>query len=486
MNEVSVIIAVFVAYLLVLFGLAVWSRKSVGNNVEGYFIADKKLPFWVVAFSANATGESGWLLLGVTGMAYLVGVHAFWIMIGEVIGVSLSWFLIARRLKIASDAADAITVPDYLDSCFQNDRLQLVRVCSVFVIVVMVFTYIASQLVATGKAFSDFMQIGYETGVVVGALVILFYTVVGGYKAVAYTDLVQGVLMLLALIVMPLVAMNELGGLRGLFAGLEYENPDLVRMAGADGWTVAGVIAIASFLAIGLPFIGVPQVLVRHMSIIDKDQIPKAAAISVACIAAFGAGAVFIGLAGRMMFPELSDPELIFPTMSRELFHPLITGVFVIVLLAAIMSTVDSLLILLSSAVTRDLLQKVVKPRLSADGLVGVGRAVTFVVGLFAVLFALTENRAIFWFILFSWSGLGAAFGPIVLYTLFWRDKVTVPGALAGILGGFFIVLIWGVFLKPHVYDMYEAIPGFFGSLALIYFVSKYTGRRGGAVADAG
>ena len=478
MNEVSVITAVFGVYLLVLFALAVWCRKSA-ENIEGYFIAGKKLPYWVVAFSANATGESGWLLLGVTGMAYLVGIHALWVMVGEVIGVSLSWFLIAKRLKAESDAVDAITIPDYLDSRFHDSR-QLVRLCCVAIIVIMVFTYVTAQMVATGKAFGDFMQIDYRLGVLLGALVILFYTVIGGYKAVAYTDLVQGVLMLLALIIVPLVAINDLGGLGGLFAALEYEDPGLVRMMGPDGWSFVGIIAVASFLAIGLPFMGAPQFLVRYMSITEQEQIPKAAGMSIACILLFGLGAVFVGLAGRVMAPDLPDPELIFPTLSRELFPPLITGVLLVVLLAAIMSTADSLLILLSSAVTRDLLQKVIKPDLSSAALVGVGRASTFLVGLLALLFALVDDRTLFWFILFSWSGLGAAFGPVVICTLIWREKVTLAGGLSGILGGFLITLIWGIFLKPHFFNMYEAIPGFLGSFLLIYIVSKRTAAPSG------
>jgi sodium/proline symporter len=472
MTELQIIVAVFVSYLFLLFAVAIWSSKET-TDLEGYFIAGKKLPYWVVAFSTNATGESGWLLLGLTGMAYAVGVHAFWVVAGELVGISLCWFLVAKRLKIASDQYDSITVPDYLESRFEDDK-HILRLISVVIILVMVLIYIAAQMIAAGKAFSEFIQISYVQGVILGAVVTALYTMIGGYKAVAYTDVVQGVLMLLALILLPLFAFIEAGGWSPVMSGLDAIDPILLNGLGEHGLSVAGFVAAASFLAIGLPFLGVPQVLVRFMSIEDETQVAKAGFISVACMLFFTSGAVFIGLAGRVLFPELSDPELIMPTLSRELFPPVITGILVVVLLAAIMSTVDSLLILVSSAITRDLLQKVIKPNLSDNKLVLIGKACTFVIGICALCIALTENRAIFWLVLFSWSGLGATFGPIIICSLIWA-KVTLPGAIAGILGGFLITVLWVVFLKEDVYNMYEAIPGFFGSLLLIIGVSLFT-----------
>jgi sodium/proline symporter len=472
MTELQIIVAVFVSYLCLLFGLAIWSSKETAN-LEGYFIAGKKLPYWVVAFSTNATGESGWLLLGLTGMAYAVGLHAFWVVAGELIGITLCWFLVAKRLKIASDRYDSITVPDYLESHFADSK-HILRLISVVIILAMVLIYIAAQMIAAGKAFSEFIQVSYVHGVILGAVVTALYTMIGGYKAVAYTDVVQGVLMLLALILLPAFAFIEVGGWSLTMESLRAIDPVLLESLGKHGWSTAGFVAAASFLAIGLPFLGVPQVLVRFMSIEDESQVTKAGIISVACMLCFTSGAVLIGLAGRVLFPDLSDPELIMPTLSRELFPPLVTGLLVVVLLAAIMSTVDSLLILVSSAVTRDLLQKIVKPNIPDKTLVLIGKASTFVIGVFAMLIALSESRAIFWLVLFSWSGLGAAFGPVVLCSLLCK-KVTLPGAIAGVLGGFLITVLWVVFFKEHIYNMYEAIPGFFGGLFLIIGVSLLT-----------
>jgi sodium/proline symporter len=474
MSELEIIIAVFVSYLFLLFGVAIWSSKET-TDLEGYFIAGKKLPFWVVAFSTNATGESGWLLLGLTGMAYSVGLHALWVITGEIIGISLCWFLVAKRLKIQSDKYASITIPDYLESRF-DDGKHILRLISVLIILAMALTYIAAQMIAAGKAFSDFMQISYVNGVILGAIVTALYTMIGGYKAVAYTDVVQGILMLLALILLPAFAIMEAGGWSSVMQGLSDIDPVLLHALGEQGWSVAGLVAAASFIAIGLPFLGVPQVLVRFMSIEDESQVAKAGFISVACMLCFTLGAVLIGLAGRVLFPDLADPELIMPTLSRELFPPLITGLLVVVLLAAIMSTVDSLLILVSSAVTRDFLQKIVRPNISDKKLVLIGKVSTFLIGFCALCIALIESRAIFWFVLFSWSGLGAAFGPIIVCSLLWK-KVTLSGAIAGVLGGFLITILWVVFLKEHVYNMYEVIPGFFGGLLLIIGVSLFTDK---------
>ena len=475
MSEIDVIVGIFCFYLLIITALAIWSSKG-SSDTAGFFIAGKKLPFWVVAFSANATGESGWLLLGLTGMAYSVGLHALWVLLGEMIGIALCWLLIARRLKIDADRYDAITVADYLESRFQDGR-HILRIISVVIIVVMVLIYVAAQMIAAGKAFADFMQITYVHGVILGAVVTSLYTVIGGYKAVAYTDVLQGVLMLLALIVLPVVAFSEAGGVSAVIQGLGEADPVLVNYFGEKGWSLAGVIAVASFMAIGLPFLGVPQVLVRFMSINDPAETRKAAAISISCLFVFLFGAILIGLAGRVLFPGLADPELIMPTLSRELFPPVITGLLVVVLLAAIMSTVDSLLILLSSAITRDLVQKILNPAIPDAQLARIGRVTTFVIGAGALAIALSENRAIFWLVLFSWSGLGATFGPVIACSLLW-PRVNLAGAAAGMLGGFLISVTWVVFIKERFYDMYEAIPGFIGGTILLIVVSLYSERR--------
>ncbi|MDH3642114.1 MAG: sodium/proline symporter, partial [Gammaproteobacteria bacterium] len=288
--------AVFLFYLLVLLGLAVWSRRET-HSLAGYFLAGRKLPSWVVAFSTNATGESGWLLLGLTGMGYAVGAQAYWVVVGEVTGIALAWLLVARRLKRLSDASGAITVPDVLAARFGDTR-HVLRGVSVLIILVMVGVYVAAQMVATGKAFSTFMDMEYVTAVVLGGTVIIIYTMVGGYKAVAYTDLVQGILMLAGLIIVPLVAISAAGGWGNVSGVLNSIDPNLLSLWGSDGTGLRGWIVIVSFLAIGLPFLGVPQLMVRFMSARSEQALYKAGFISVLVILLFDIGAVTAGMAG--------------------------------------------------------------------------------------------------------------------------------------------------------------------------------------------
>ena len=221
---------VFFSYLAVLAGLAIWSSQE-SQSLKGYFLAGKKLPFWVVAFSTNATGESGWLLLGLTGMGYAMGAQALWVVVGEVIGIGLSWTLISRRLKKLSDDSDAITVPDILEARF-NDHRHILRWISVIVILTMVTAYVTAQMAATGKAFVGFIEVDYTTAVILGGIVIIAYTIIGGYKAVAYTDVVQGVLMLAGLIIVPMVAIDAAGGWATMTSRLSELDPALLSMSG--------------------------------------------------------------------------------------------------------------------------------------------------------------------------------------------------------------------------------------------------------------
>lgn len=461
---------VFILYLGILIGLALWSRKET-HSMSGYFIAGKKLPPWVVAFSTNATGESGWLLLGLTGMGYAVGAQAFWVVAGEVTGIALAWLLLSRRIKRLSDQSDSITVPDVLAARF-NDPAHLIRKLSILIIVVMVGAYVAAQMVATGKAFAGFTDLNYSMGVVVGAAVIIIYTLVGGYKAVAWTDLFQGVLMLLGLIIVPLVAIDAAGGWSAVTDNLRGQDAGLMSPWGPAGKSTAAMVGVLSFLAVGLPFMGVPQLMVRFMSARSEKSLVPAMGISVLVILLFDIGAVLTGMAGRALFPGLADPETILPLISTSLLHPVLGGIMMVVVLAAIMSTVDSLLILASSAIVRDYLQKIRGSSISDRALANRGKLVTLVIGVIGLAFALNETPLIFWFVLFAWSGLGAAFGPVLLCAL-WYPRTNLAGAVAGMLGGFITTVVWVIWLKPHFYDLLEVIPGFAVGLAATVIVSN-------------
>ncbi len=466
--------SVFVVYLVILVGLALWSRRET-HTMSGYFIAGKKLPPWVVAFSTNATGESGWLLLGLTGMGYAVGAHAYWVVGGEVMGISAAWLLMSRRIKRMSDECDAITVPDILAARF-NDHAHVLRSISTLIILVMVGAYVAAQMVAAGKAFSGFTNLSYNSSVLLGASIIIIYTLVGGYKAVAWTDLVQGILMLAGLIIVPIVAINAAGGWDAVTSALYAQDPGLLSMWGASGPGVVSIIAIVSFLAIGVGFIGMPQLMVRFMSARSEQSLVPAMMISITVILLFDIGAVTAGMAGRALFPGLEDPEGIFPLLATELFSPLIAGVLMVVVLAAIMSTVDSLLIMASSAVVRDFMQQIRGSAKSDHVLTNYGKVLTLVFGVIGVVFALNQTPVIFWFVLFAWNGLGAAFGPPLVCAVFF-PKTNLKGAIAGMLGGFLTTGCWILFFKPMTHGLLEIIPGFIIGMILTIGVSKLSNR---------
>jgi len=462
----ATVVGVLVAYLLVLLVLGVWGGRESGD-VAGYYVAGKKLPSWVIAFSSNTTGESAWLILGLTGMGYLVGAHAFWVILGEVLGVTLAWVLVARPFKEYTDRYDSITVPDYLEDRFR-DTAHTLRVVSAVIIFSMAAFYTAAQLTASGKAFESFLGTSYETGVLIGAAIVLYYTTVGGFKAVAYSDLLQGVLMVGCLLALPVAGFVAAGGWGEVMAALRAADPHLLQPMGDMGLSVAGVASALGFVGIGFAFLGSPQLLTRFISGRDQDQITDASLIAVLSVVVFDVGAIFAGMAGRVLFPGLDDPETIYPVMGMELFPAVFTGVFLVVVLAAIMSTVDSLLILASSAVVRDVIQQIFDPPWSERTFSRWGKGVTVVIGAAALGLALPEVRVIFWFVLFAWSGLASAFTPVVLCSLFWKGT-TRAGAVAGMLSGFAGTVGWVLLFKERFYDLYEMIPGFaLGFLATV------------------
>ncbi len=468
------------AYLAVLFGLAIWSSRST-TDLAGYYLAGRKLPAAVVGFSAASTGESAWLLLGLTGMGYLLGVNALWIVFGEVLATAIAWMVIGPRFKALADRYRAITVADWMEERFA-DRRQILRMIGSVVILVMAGTYMAAQLTASGKTFESFTGISYETGVFLGAVVILFYTSLGGLKAVAWSDLMQATLMAAALVALPLVAISEVGGLEALGAALGSTDPGLLRPLGSSGFSVQGMADVASHLGVGLAFLGAPQLLVRFMASRDRKTLSDGGLMATIVIILFDLGAVLTGMAGRVLHPAIADPEGILPLLASDLMPPLVTGLFLVAVLAAIMSTADSVLLLASSAAVRDVLQKVIGARGGRLGrfvadearVVRLGKGVTFGLGVVGALVALPEVRVVFFFVLFSWSGLGCAFAPVAILGIFWK-RMTLPGAVAGMVVGFGASVLWYLYGKPGFYQLYEMVVGFAAGFVAAFLVSLLT-----------
>ncbi len=472
MKESSVLIAVLFCYFGLMLAVAAWARRA-NTSGEGYFLGGRKLPYWVAAFSMNATGESAWLLLGLSGVAYLTGLNALWIVAGETIGVLLAWVLVAKKLNRESRELGSITVPDYLSTKHRGSPTAI-RTVSVAIILSMAVIYIAAQMLATGKAFTVFLDWNYATGVWVGGLVTIVYTSFGGFKAVAYTDAIQAMLMLFALTFVPWAGLQAVGGLDAMWNSLQAIDPAMLSLWRPDDPLFVTIIVIASALAVGLPFIGVPQLLVRFMAIKETGDIKKAATVSVVVILIFDLGAVGIGLVGRALFPDLADAERIMPVLAEELFPPIITGILVVAVLSAVMSTVSSLLNLASSAIVNDIYAK--SPLRSSDPgkEASLGRWTTLVLGVLGCGIAMAQDGVIFSLVLFAWSGLGAAFGPVVLCSLRWR-KTTRQGVLAGMVTGFLVNVLWVLTAKEKFYDLYEMVPAFAAGLLATIVVSLLT-----------
>ena len=477
----ATIISVLILYLAVLLAIGAWGAKD-SKSLTGYYLADKRLPAWIIAFSANSTGESAWLLLGLTGMGYVVGVHALWVVLGEVLGVALAWSFVALPFKRYTDRYGSITVTDYLTSRFR-DSGHTFRLIGVVIIVSMVTTYMAAQLTASGKAFDAFLGTGYTGGVLLGAAVIFYYTTVGGFKAVAYSDGLQGLLMLSGLIVLPVIGVAAAGGWSAMVTALRVADPILLEPMGTLGLSIGGVVSAVSFAGIGMAFLGAPQLLTRFMAARSENEIVSGSLIAVVCIIVFDLGAVLTGMAGRVLVPGLSDPEMVLPILSADLFPALFTGLFLVVVLAAIMSTADSVLLLASSAVVRDVVQPVFRPDLDQRRLALYGKLTTVVIGLVGLGFALTETRLIFWFVLFAWSGLASAFTPVVVCSLFWSGT-TRAGAIAGMVSGFLAAVIWVLVFKSSFYELYEMWPGFLTGFGVTIGVSLMTAPPEGAAEE--
>jgi Na+/proline symporter len=305
-------------------------------------------------------------------------------------------------------------------------------------------------------------------------VIVLFYTTVGGFKAVAYSDFLQGVLMLGCLIALPVVGIAAAGGWSEMITGLAAADPALLRPMGQFGLGAAGIASAFGFVAIGFAFLGSPQLLTRFMAARDQKQIIDGGFWAVLCVIGFDVGAVLGGMSGRTLFPGLADPETILPEMSATLFPAFFTGIFLVVVLAAIMSTVDSLLLLASSAIVRDIVQKAMGIRASERTLSNLARGVTVVIGVVGLVVALTEPASIFYFVLFAWSGIACAFTPVVLCSLFWK-RTTKLGAIAGMIGGFVATVVWTIWFKERFYDLYEMIPGFIAGFVCTISVSLMT-----------
>jgi sodium/proline symporter len=463
----------FFLYLLIIVIIGILSAKFSSSGLSEFFLADRKLKEFVVALSAVVSGRSAWLLVGVTGMAFTIGAPAVWAVTGYITAEVFMFIFLGKRLRRYTAMMDNLTLPDFFESRFK-DKSNVLRILSVSIILIFMISYVASQFEAGGKAFSTSFGVSESSGILVTAAIVLIYTVLGGFLAVSLTDMIQAFFMIFALLILPIVAIANAGGWGEILAILQNFNPKFLN---PFSFSTGGIIG---FLGIGLGSPGNPHILVRYMSVSDPKALRKSCVIGTAWNVLMAWGAVFIGLVGRSFYlkPEAlpgGDPENLFPFLASAHLHPILLGIITASILAAIMSTADSQLLVASSGITRDIYQKIItKDRtISQKRLVSISRFTVLSLVIAALVFGILAKEYVFWLVLFAWGGLGASFGPTLLLSLFWK-RTTKAGVISGFISGTAVTIVWNqIAVLNNI--IYHLVPAFFTSLFLTIFVSLLT-----------
>ena len=452
-----------------------WYAYRKTANLTDYMLGGRSLGPAVTALSAGAADMSGWLLMGFPGAIYLAGLGEAWIGIGLTIGAYLNWLYVAPRLRVYTQvSSNSITIPSYLQSRLK-DRSPFLRIASGLIILIFFTFYVSSGMVAGGVFFKSSFGLDYHTGLIIVSLVVLAYTLFGGFLAVSYTDFVQGLIMFLALIMVPVVGIFLTGGPAETISTIREAEPFHLSLIG--GTTTAVII---SSLAWGLGYFGQPHIIVRFMAISSVRETRSARRIGIGWMLLSLVGATLTALVGYAYFQQnphlsLTDPEAIFIEMGQVIFHPFIAGVILSAVLAAIMSTISSQLIVTSSALIEDLYKAIIKSDADDKTYVLYGRLAVLFVAIVAFILSWEQNDTILKLVSFAWAGFGAAFGPVILLSLYWR-KLTSQGALWAMITGAIVVIIWGN-VKVLTGTLYEIVPGFALSLLVAILVSNLTYR---------
>ncbi|MCC9195416.1 sodium/proline symporter PutP [Arthrobacter sp. zg-Y820] len=460
-------------YMLAMLAIGWWAYRRT-TDLDDYMLAGRDLKPGVAALSAGASDMSGWLLMGLPGAIYVSGLVEGWIAVGLTAGAWLNWKFVAPRLRSYTLVSNnSITVPSFLENRLK-DRSRVLRVVSGLIILIFFTFYVSSGMVAGGVFFESSFGSSYLIGMLIVAGVTIAYTLFGGFLAASYTDVVQGLMMLVALVMVPLVGLTQVGGLGGMTDSLREINPDMLDPIA--GGTAVGVI---SALAWGLGYFGQPHIIVRFMALRSPQDAVAGRRIGVAWMLLTVIGAIMTALIGAAYFQQndltLADPEAVFLSLAQFFFHPLVAGFVLAAVLAAIMSTISSQLIVTSSALVEDLYKIAFKRDASPRSLVMLGRMGVLLVSVVSILIALDRNASILELVGFAWAGFGAAFGPTILLALYWR-RLTTAGALTGMIAGAAVAFLWGTFEMPGVLgDVYEIIPGFIINLVLTVVVSRLT-----------
>jgi sodium/proline symporter len=498
------ILSVFVVYLLVLAAIGIYCMRF-NRTLEDFVLGGRRMGVWVTAISAQASDMSAWLLVGLPAAAYYTGLSAIWLLIGCSGGIIFNWVVIAPRLRRDSERYGSLTIPDYLASRYSGGRLPMVRIASVVVILLGYATYIASQFIAAGKVFATtftdletpwgLLSIDYHSGMLIGVGIIMLYTMMGGFLAVSWTDLAQGMLMVLTVVILPLVGLWALGSLAVLGDKLYAFDPDILGVSGKfqDG---VGIVAtggagfwigvVLGNMSYGPGYPGQPHILVRFMALKDPKKMRQAAVIGITWSILSMIGAIAVGLVGRAMLGELADKDQVMPSLAIKLMHPGIAGIMIAGAIAAMMSTVDSQLLVAASAVEQDIYIRLFGGKAHGKSAVWIGRITILALGAAALPIA-WDGESVLSKVLDAWGILGAGLGPVVALGLTTKF-VNRHGAFSGMISGVLVVYFWksviGPFLGADELFATGLIPGFVLNIALLVGVSLITGGSKGQEAS--
>lgn len=470
-------IAAFVIYLGIMIYVGL-RNASKNNSSADFFLGGRKVGPWVTALSAEASDSSAWLLMGLPGLCYLGGVQeSIWTAVGLIVGTYLSWLFVAKPLRKCSITfGDSITIPEFLSNRFK-DKSHILSIVSVIFIVLFFTIYTASGFVACAKLFNSVFGLNYHAGLAIGLVVILCYTITGGYTAVCTTDFLQGSLIFIAFIISTLVVVFSIGGVGDSINVFK----NFQELAGTELKAFDGM-GIISALAWGLGYFGMPHIIVRFMGIRSNSEVGKARRIGIIWMIISYIGAILIGTLGTVYLKKFGitldsvSAETVFSETMKNMYPAFIAGIFLCAILAASMSTADSQLLAASSAVSQDIFKGLIKKNAEEKEVMIISRFTVFLIALIALLLSLNPKSSIFNLVSFAWSGFGGTFGPLILLSLYWK-RTTAPGAIAGLICGGITDVVWHYIPASvaKIFGLYEILPAFIVCLVVTVLISLLT-----------